>query len=190
MSHHSCPAVKAGPAAVYGGEIVAGGYFTHAGGAGATRLARWSPALGWTPFGSGASAPVHALMSYGGDLVAAGEFGLIDGIPANRIARWNGAGWTALGSGLTWPGRAPSANALAVYQGDLVVSGSFSTAGGQPAWHIARWNGSSWAPLGMGINEDGYGYALAPYSDELFVGGQFVTVGEGLPARSEREHGI
>ena len=34
--------------------------------------------------------------------------------------------------------------------GDLVVGGYFTEAGGQPADYVASWDGSSWSPLGTG----------------------------------------
>src|SRR5262249_37915513 len=40
---------------------------------------------------------------------------------------------------------------LSIYNGELVVGGSFSTAGGVSASNIARWNGSAWQPLGNGL---------------------------------------
>jgi hypothetical protein len=44
--------------------------------------------------------------------------------------------------------------------GDALYAGdSFTTAAGVPANHIAKWNGTNWAPLGNGMN--GAVYALA-----------------------------
>src|SRR5689334_9759169 len=59
--------------------------------------------------------------------------------------------------------------------GDLYVGGLFSTAGGNNAKGIAKWNGSSWSALGSGT----YGgvLALAPSGPDLFVGGYFETAG-------------
>ena len=35
-----------------------------------------------------------------------------------------------------------------VYNGDLIVGGNFTSAGGVSADHIARWDGNTWHPLG------------------------------------------
>ena len=35
--------------------------------------------------------------------------------------------------------------------GDLLVGGEFSSAGGAPAASIARWNGSNWSTFGVGV---------------------------------------
>jgi len=68
------------------------------------------------------------------------------------------------------------------------------TAGGHNARYIARWDGSTWSPLGSGLNSEVL--ALAAYGGKLFAGGFFTTPaaippptsrsGMGLPgARSE-----
>jgi peptidoglycan hydrolase-like amidase len=71
---------------------------------------------------------------------------------------------------------------LTVYNCELIAGGLFSTAGGVSANYIARWNGTSWQPLGTGmggIYRDVY--ALTVYNGELIAGGQFTTAG-GNPA--------
>src|SRR5690606_21997642 len=67
----------------------------------------------------------------------------------------------------------------------LYVAGSFRFAGGQPAHHIARWDGANWEPVGGGLggtvnalcvfDEDGPG----PKPPALFAGGQFRTARHG-----------
>jgi hypothetical protein len=47
----------------------------------------------------------------------------------------------------------------------------FSNAGGGPASKIARWNGSAWSPLGLGLN--GPVWSLAVSGTNLYVGGSF-----------------
>jgi hypothetical protein len=113
--------------------------------------------------------------------VAGGFFTTAGGVSANRIARWNGSSWTALGSGVN-EGTVTSIIALAVLpNGNLVAGGDFTTAGGVTANNIARWNGSSWAPLGSGMNSRGV-YALAALPNvDLVAGGTFATAG-GLPS--------
>ncbi|MBL8245976.1 MAG: hypothetical protein JNL89_17400, partial [Rhodanobacteraceae bacterium] len=73
--------------------------------------------------------------------------------------------------------------ALAVIAGEVYVGGGFSEAGGQPIQGVARWNGSSWQPLGTldlnGVN--GSVRALAVNGSDLYVGGSFTLAG-GQPA--------
>ena len=66
--------------------------------------------------------------------------------------------------------------ALAVYNGDLIAGGDFTSAGGASAAHIARWNGSSWQAVGSGIG--GSVFALGIYDGEViarFKGGDLVA---------------
>ena len=75
--------------------------------------------------------------------------------------------------------------ALAVIGTDLYVGGNFTTAGGNTANHIAKWNGSSWTPLISantsvnGIN--GMVSALTVIGTDLYAGGWFTDAG-GVPA--------
>jgi hypothetical protein len=68
--------------------------------------------------------------------------------------------------------------ALTVYNDELIAGGDFTTVGGVSASRIARWNGTTWQPLGSGMSINypyvtAYVYALTLYNDELIAGGQF-----------------
>ena len=78
--------------------------------------------------------------------------------------------WSPLGSGTN-----NIVNALAVFDGQLIAAGSFTTAGDVDAAHIASWNGSSWSPLGLGTNDAVY--ALTIYDGQLIAAGKFTTAG-------------
>lgn len=175
------------------GDLVAGGYFTAAGVTQASLVARWDGAT-WAPLGSGltgvpGSFPrVQVLVTMpNGDIVAGGYFTATETEVRNRIARWNGSTWRPLGPGV---GGGPNAftlvGALAVLQnGDLVAGGNFTSAGGEPANRIARWDGTSWVPLGSGMSETSSGVrALAVLRNgHLVAGGSFTEAG-GVPARN------
>jgi hypothetical protein len=162
------------------GDLVAGGQFTSAGGVPASNLARWD-GVGWSALGSGTNNVVRALVVMpNGDLIAAGSFTMAGGVPCNLVARWNGTSWSPLGSGLTGTFFLLSADALCVLpNGDLVAAGSFTVAGGVPANGIARWNGSSWSPLGAGV-QSVQALAVLP-NGQLVAGGAFLQAG-GVPA--------
>ena len=70
-------------------------------------------------------------------------------------------------------------HALTVYNGDIVAGGPLTTAGGQPALRIARWNGTTWSDFDGGT--DGLVNALTVFDESLLVGGNFLNVG-GLPS--------
>ena len=59
--------------------------------------------------------------------------------------------WQTMGTGTNG-----DVNAMVVFNSDLIVAGSFTVAGGQLVNRIARWNGTSWLPLGLGMNDDVY----------------------------------
>ena len=83
--------------------------------------------------------------------------------------------WAGLGNYSSGFGTNGSVYALAVYNGDLIAAGSFSSAAGVSVSNIAAWNGSSWAPLGSGLNDTAY--ALAVYNGYLYAGGYFTQAG-------------
>jgi len=86
---------------VYNGELIAGGYFSTAGGATCTHIARWNGSA-WQALGSGMNDAVYALAVYNGELVAGGTFTTAGAVPCNFIARWNGSAWQALGAGMNY----------------------------------------------------------------------------------------
>jgi len=164
------------------GDVVAGGFFTAAGGVGASNIARWN-GTAWSPVGGGVNDTVTALLAMpNGDVVAGGRFTFAGAIAANTIARWNGATWSTLGAG-TSGGSPAQVHALApLPNGDLVAGGRFTTAGGVAATNIARWNGTSWSTPGSGVGVGGTTRALAWLAGgEVAAGGDFTTAGS-LPS--------
>lgn len=59
--------------------------------------------------------------------------------------------------------------------GNLYVGGSFTVAGTVAANCVAKWDGSSWSPLGLGTT--GAVYALAVNGTDVYVGGAFNAAG-------------
>jgi len=166
------------------GSLYAGGYFSTAGGVSANCIARWD-GTAWYPLGSGMSVPgcsVHALaVGADGSVYAGGSFVTAGGVTVNNIARWNGAQWNPLGGGLTGTDTTPYVFALAFGpDGSLYVGGSFTTADGVTANNIARWNGSSWQPIGSGAGAGGYetvrALAFGP-DGSLYAAGYLTTIG-------------
>ncbi len=82
----------------------------------------------------------------------------------------NSQTWSDVGGGMCdW------VNCSVVYNGELIVGGRFTCAGGVPANYIAKWNGTSWSALGTGLN--GWVSSLTVYNGNLIVGGQFTQAG-------------
>ena len=155
----------------------------------------------WSALGSGIGTPadpggIFVSTVYNGNLIVAGRFDTAGGVPAANIAAWNGSSWSALGSGIKlraarFSNSSGIIHGLAVYNGDLYVCGDFDIAGGMPASNIAKWDGTTWSVLSIGIPSftvlgpyDTVGThisSLAVYNNELYVSGSFASAG-GIPA--------
>ncbi|MBL9079957.1 MAG: hypothetical protein JNL08_20855 [Planctomycetes bacterium] len=167
------------------GDLVVGGTFTTAGTASANHIARWD-GVSWSGLGTGMSGgafvPGVAALAVlpNGDLVAGGSFATAGTASANSIARWDGVSWSGLGTGMSGGPSLPAVGALVVLpNGDLIAGGVFQFAGGVSVGNIARWNGTTWSPLGTGTN--GPVTTLLVHPDgSLLVGGSFTTAG-GIP---------
>jgi trimeric autotransporter adhesin len=159
------------------GDLVAAGNFTTAGGGAASNIARWNGST-WSALGGGTSGVLRALAVLpNGDLIAGGRFGSAGTSFASNIARWDGASWSALGSGLgATVGSGQALSLVVLPNGDLVVGGIFTAAGGVAVNNIARWRGGSWSALGSGINGQVVALAVLPNGD-LVAGGAFTAAG-------------
>ncbi len=133
----------------------------------------------WTPLGGGLGGPVQDLVRLpNGDLVAAGAFAVTGtGAVARGLARWDGSSWSELGGGLQYFANVGVARELLVRaNGDLVVVGAFTSAGGVACANIAIWNGVAWSSPGGGLPAAATNIAEGPTGD-LFVA---TSVGSGL----------
>jgi len=103
---------------------------------------------------------VSSLGEWEGKLIAAGGFSAVDGVPATGIAAWDGDHWEQFGNPLPGFSNFPFGIAMAVYQGEVIMTGSLGC--------VLRWNGSAWEIMGSLIADD-----AAPLiaGGELFVGG-------------------
>ncbi len=186
------------------GSLILGGLFGEAGGLPAPGVARWSGGV-WTPVGdTGIVSAVYALaVLEDGSLVASGNFpgkvarlegtswSLLGGgvpiqssfftlapLPGGRMFAggdaayfWDGSAW-AQATGVS--GRIQASALLA--NGDLVVGGWVSLIAQDSARGVARWNGTSWSPMGqLGNNFNPLNvYALCAGTDgPVFIGGDF-----------------
>jgi hypothetical protein len=178
-----------------GDLIVAGGFDTITSSEGtqvqANSIARWTGST-WQPLGDGVGNGVNltigAMREYADQLVVGGNFtevqpGSASSFPANRLAMWDGTSWSTLGSS-GGNGFDSSVSALAVYNGELIAAGIFSeanTGGGDAitANRLARWNGSTWQPVGDNGVSEGSPSAMAVFGGELYVGGSFDFAASG-----------
>jgi RHS repeat-associated protein len=117
----------------------------------------------------------------GAKLYATGDFLAGGTDPFRHVARWDGVTWSALGQGFDNQGLGGAV--LAVFNDGagsaLYAGGGLATAGGLGVNRLARWNGKTWGPVGLGL--DGAVAALAVWDDgtgpALYIGGPFTTGG-------------
>lgn len=126
-------------------------------------------------------------------LYAAGAFEHVNGLSSPLVARWNGTTWTPVGTGL-W-GSNHVVNALTTWNDGagsaLYAVGGFDIAGTTPVANVAKWNGTSWSALGVGVN--GLVRAVVAHDDgggpALYVTGDFTTAGGASASRIARWNG-
>ena len=161
----------------FGDSLVAGGFFSLAGGASASNVASWNGSA-WAPLGTGANATVYALGGFGTSLIAGGAFTSAGGQSVNRVAAWDGTSWSKL-TGPTSTGVNNDVRTLDTYAGQLYAGGVFATAGGVSSNRIARWNGTAWSALSTPTDAGLNGQVLRSlvFDGALYVGGAFTQAG-------------
>ncbi len=184
-----------------GPALYVGGSFDAAGGTPAARIAAWN-GTSWSALGAGLSSPPYALTGFddgsggGPALYAGGSFYTAGGTTVNRIAKWDGMTWSPLDGGVSgmFPG---FVNAMTVFDDGsgggpaLYAGGSFDMAGGVAVNKIAKWDGTTWSPLGGGMGSGCCASvgALAVFDDgsasgpALYAGGRFNSAG-GVPVNN------
>lgn len=110
-----------------------------------------------------------------GDVVLGGIFSNIAGTACNNLATYDYdlGTWFTLG---TFPndGTNNRVRAITSYQGELIIGGNFTQAGGASANRIARWDGFNWSTFGTGA--DNTVVSLAVVDDKLYVGGNLTDM--------------
>jgi plastocyanin len=146
----------------------------------ADHVAKWNGSA-WSALGSNtattdgyfpASTFINGLVASGGNLYATGSFQNADGqATADEVVGFNGFSWVPLGSDGAGNGPLPGpGNAVALFGGQVVVGGNFTTAGGDGrASYIARYPGAV-HPLTAVIRLAGGGFAPFVGSTATFDG--------------------
>ncbi len=173
------------------GDLYVGGGFSGAGGLVAGGVGKWD-GTDWTVYAGGLDGMVTAVTrSWDGTLYAGGIFSeTAAGEPAKGLAMWDGEAWVEVGGGLLGydnpndedPAPAGYASALAFYQGNLLVVGSFVKAGDVTVNGVAMWDGEQWHDFAGGFpNSWGSAHLLSTVATQgngFFVGGVFDWVDE------------
>lgn len=121
----------------------------------------------WQPADSGLSGHITALTVCEGKLFA-GEQEKEGANAIYRLVCWNDTLWKNI-STLNGP-----INALAFYKGCIYAGGKFTMADTVPVHYIAKWNDTTWAPVGKWVSNNVR--AIAVYRKYLYIGGQFGEV--------------
>ena len=161
-------------------------------GTGTANIARWDGSA-WQPVGGGLiNQYSNAIKAYNGDLIAAGYFDSAGGVAGTeKLARWDGTQWNSMD--------AMSASFLnsmwdlevwddGVTGEQLYIAGNYVALNGQTGLdHIAKWDGSTYTPVGGTIGGAVPLIVLDLHvsdisgSEQLYAGGRFLNIG-GVPA--------
>ena len=74
--------------------------------------------------------------------------------------------------------------AIEIYGTDVYVGGNFTKAGGNPASHVAKWNGSIWSALGGGTDTNVRALKVNLSTGKMIVGGMFTQVDGSISANN------
>jgi hypothetical protein len=126
------------------GNVVAIGDFTSAGGVLASRIAVYDfVSNSWIALGAGTP---HTSMKVGvrpnGDIILSVR---VFNTGQNQLHCWSGSSWTQIAS--------PNGSVWSIFNlpnGDLGIAGGFTSIGGVSTPYLAKWDGTSWSPLGSG----------------------------------------
>lgn len=161
---------------VWNGDLIAGGTFTASGANTMNRIALWD-GTGWKALGSGFTGAggsgftteVWDLTVYDGDLIASGRFEFADGKRVDGLARWDGVEWHPMGALAGFSGDLGVGTSVETWNGDLYLSGYFSSVGGTPITFMAKWDGVSWLPAGTAPGW--HSLSMEPFNGHLYATG-------------------
>jgi hypothetical protein len=118
-----------------------------------------------------------ALRAFGNRIYAAGDsIGQGGLLGTNTVVNiFDGTNWSTVGDITSTGSGTCIIFDLALLGGNLYVGGLFSTAGGNPAVSLAKWDGTNWSNVGGA--SFALVYALATDGTNLYVGGSFTNAG-------------
>ncbi len=155
----------------YNGDLIAGGG-CYGETCNKSSLARWT-GFEWVNFGKELDGYVNTMLQWGELLVVGGHFKIKGLSGVHNLAAWNGSSWQSLQAGGL--GNYNRIMALAIYDGDLIIGGSFARLDGVAAGYVARYDGKRWHDLDGGT--DAPVSHLTVYNDLLCVAGSFASAG-------------
>jgi len=161
------------------GVLYIGGAFTTAGGDTNCNYIAYYDTLtsDWKPLSTGLNGGVSDLLVDGDRLYICGGFTNAGGSGANYLTYWDGTSFNKIGTTQL----SSSVSRMAIdKQGNLVVGGTFTNAGGNiDADYIAMWDGSKWNSLGNGLNDAVKSISITE-DNTIIVGGKFSIAGNAV----------
>src|SRR5205823_13676872 len=154
------------PLAVFNSSLYVAGVFTTAGGGPASKIARWDGA-NWSPLGTGITgtndSPL-AMTAHLGALYVGGDLSVTGGVAVTHLARWTGTTWQAVANINAPVNSLAGFNGFTAANSFLFVGGSFTSAGGVSALHVARYNftNNQWFAQGAGLADTCAGLFVRP----------------------------
>ena len=110
--------------------------------------------------------------TYAGRLIAIGHLYKDPGVHFS-VGWWDGAAWQPMDEGLAGEPRT-----VRVFQGKLIVGGSFTSVSGSGPCNLAFWDGASWRAIQYGPRLNNTVNAMYASDSGLFVGGSFTHAGD------------
>ena len=158
------------------GYVWVGGQFADAGGVSDTAYISYWDGTAWKAVGTNEISGTtinDIIIDEDGTVYATGTTTNWGGVVANRIAKFTGSNWIPLGSGLNNTG-----HRLAIWRGNVIVSGLFTEAGGLELTNkVAMWNGSAWVHMDfdtVGLSATTIALASGVHG-ELYISGESIT---------------
>ncbi|MDP5170096.1 MAG: PKD domain-containing protein [Bacteroidia bacterium] len=171
-----------------GANLYIGGFFGGLGTITTTGILRYNLVAGtFTSWGTGLGgsfARTFDFEKFQGSMYMAGSFTSVNGTPITHLAKLTASGWVSVGTFNN------QVHAL-VNDGDSVLYavGNFTQIDGNTAMsRAAKYNGTSWSPVGQGItNGQVFTVAIDPITHDIYFGGTISTCkqsnGTNIPIR-------
>jgi trimeric autotransporter adhesin len=142
-------------------------------------LFRWD-GQNWSDPGGELNNSVWAMAEFDDKLIVGGNFSDAGGGSSgiDRLAAFDGDTWSAVDPALPAP-FSGEVRALTVFEGDLIVGGTFTDFDGETVNRIVRFDGENWTAMGPAGNEgvDGTVEVFAVFDGDLYAGGSFGEAG-------------
>lgn len=138
---------------------------------------------------------VKSIVEQDGKIYVCGNFSSIGDTSYNSLAMWDGERWSRVGvdsrreNGVTTATQLPGTIYCATLSptGELIIGGSFANAGGVACNNIAKWDGTTFSPIGEGVN--GSVNAITYVGNDLYIGGNFTQSGSANVSRIAKWNG-